>query len=116
MPAQSQRTAACGGYTEGAAYRRECLPELGLPLVEDLEELRSLRVADTAFQDPLCAAFGEDVVDELGDALERPDPVAVPAAEDGVLNVLELAALQALDPLDEMSGVVCGLACPNVLE
>ncbi len=91
-------------------HRRKGTPQLGLPLVERLEELSSLGIPDTTLQQAFGSALLQDGVDRLRDALVGPHPVAVAAAEDGVLDSAELVALEALDPLDEVGGIVRGLA------
>ena len=87
-------------------YRRQSIPQSRFPFVEDFEEFRCLCIADTSLLEPLSTALLEDGVDRLRDALVRPHPVPVAAAEDGVLDALELVTLEALDPFKEVRGVI----------
>ena len=94
-----------------STHLSKSLPQPRLPLVERLEEVRSLRVTDAARKQPRAPARREQLVDDARHALERAHPVAVPAPEHREARARELVALQALQPLEEVRGVVRGLAC-----
>ncbi|GJC94609.1 hypothetical protein ColKHC_03435 [Colletotrichum higginsianum] len=76
-------------------------------LVKTSPDEASANVGETARAELL-----EGGVDELRDAVEGLDPVLVAAAEDGVRDVLERrrGLVLALEPGDEVAGVVGGLA------
>lgn len=94
----------------GSAYLCQLLPHALLPLVERLKEPRARRVALAALHQPRRAVLLENAVDERGNALVRLHPVVVPAAEHAERDARErVRALDVLEPLDEVPGVVCGL-------
>ena len=70
----------------------------------------SKKSAAWASPTPRAPARREQLVDDARHALERAHPVAVPAPEHREARARELVPLQALQPLEEVRGVVRGLA------
>ena len=102
-------------YTMSPAHLRQRIPQAGLPLIKHLEEVAPARIAHPTLNKTPRPARLERGIDEGGDALIRVDPLAVPAPKDGEAHVRERAgALQVREPVDEVRGVVRGLACKCV--
>ena len=88
----------------------QCLPQVCLPVIKRLEEAITRRIAFPDVDQPLCSSFNQETINKLGDALVRIHPVGIAAPKQPKLDALRLTPVHALDPLDEVGGVVRRLA------
>ena len=115
-----QRAAGRGRRAEAgiAHHRPEELQQLGQERAHHpLRAPRARRVALSALHQPRRAVFLENAIDERRNALVRLHPVVVPAAEHAERDARErVCALDVLEPLDEVPGVVCWLPFEGSVE